>query len=103
MKTLTRSIAVLLLSASLLAQPPNLAGQWQGVLQAGKDLRVVVVITNADGLKAVMHLIDQGLGQGIPATAAALQGATLRLAFGGIGVTFEGTVAPDGKIGRAHV
>jgi uncharacterized protein (TIGR03435 family) len=97
MKTLTRSMAVLLLSASLLAQAPNMAGQWQGVLQAGKDLRVVVLITNADGLKAVMHLIDQGLGQGIPATSAALQGTTLRLAFDGIGVTFEGTVAPDGN------
>ena len=98
MKTLTRSIAVLLvLSASLLAQTPTMAGQWQGVLQAGKDLRVVVVITNADGLKAVMHLIDQGLGQGIPATSVTLQGSTFRMEFAGIAVTFEGNVAPDGN------
>jgi uncharacterized protein (TIGR03435 family) len=97
MKTPTRSIAMLLvLSASLLAQAPNMAGQWQGVLQAGKDLRVVVVITNADGLKGVMHLIDQGLGQGIPATSVTLQGSTFRMAFAGIAVTFEGNVAADG-------
>ena len=48
MKILTRSIAVLLvLSASLLAQAPNMSGQWQGVLQAGKDLRVVVIVTGS--------------------------------------------------------
>jgi hypothetical protein len=59
MRILTRSIAVLLLSASLLAQTPNMAGQWQGVLPAGKELRIVVVITNTDGLKATMYSIDQ--------------------------------------------
>jgi uncharacterized protein (TIGR03435 family) len=96
MKTLTRTIAVLVLAASLLAQAPNIAGQWQGVLQAGKDLRIVVVITNADGLRATMYSIDQ-LAQGIPATAITLQGTTLKMSFAGIGVTFEGTVSPDGN------
>ena len=97
MKTLTRSIAVLLLlSASLLAQAPNMAGQWQGVLQAGKDLRIVVVITSADGLKATMYSIDQ-TPQGIPASAITVQGTTLRMSFGGIGVRFEGTVSADGN------
>lgn len=97
MKTLTRSIAALLvLSASLLAQAQNMAGQWQGVLQAGKDLRIVVVITSADGLKATMYSIDQ-TPQGIPANAIAVQGTTLRMSFGGIGVRFEGTVSADGN------
>ena len=71
MRTLTRLIAVLLLSASLLAQAPNLAGQWQGVLAAGKELRIVVVITTTDGLKATMYSIDQ-TPQGIPATTITL-------------------------------
>jgi uncharacterized protein (TIGR03435 family) len=96
MKTLTRSIAVLLLSASLLAQAPNMAGQWQGVLAAGKELRIVVVITTTDGLKATMYSIDQ-TPQGIPATTITMQGTTLRMSFAGIGVTFEGTVGPDGN------
>jgi hypothetical protein len=97
MKTLTRSIAVLfLLAASLLAQAQNMAGQWQGVLQAGKDLRIVVVITSADGLKATMYSIDQ-TPQGIPANAITVQGTTLRMSFGGIGVRFEGTVSADGN------
>lgn len=85
-----------LLSASLLAQAQNMAGQWQGVLQAGKDLRIVVVITSADGLKATMYSIDQ-TPQGIPASAITGQGSTLRMSFGGIGVSFEGTVSADGN------
>jgi uncharacterized protein (TIGR03435 family) len=97
MKTLMRSIAVLfLLSTTLLAQAPNLAGQWQGVLQAGKELRIVVVITNAGGLRATMYSIDQ-TPQGIPATTITIQGTTLRMAFDGIGVRFEGAVAADGN------
>jgi uncharacterized protein (TIGR03435 family) len=96
MRTLTRLIPVLLLSASLLAQAPNMAGQWQGVLPAGKELRIVVVITNTDGLKATMYSIDQ-TPQGIPATAITMQGTTLRMSFAGIGVTFEGTLSPDGN------
>jgi len=97
MKTLTRSIAVsLLLSVSLLAQSPNMAGHWQGVLQAGKDLRIVVVITSTDGLKATMYSIDQ-TPQGIPATTITMQGTTLRLSFAGIGVRFEGAVSADGN------
>jgi len=96
MKTFIRAIAVLsILSASALAQAQDVAGHWQGVLQVGKDLRVVVQITNADGLRAVMHLIDQGTGQGIPATSVTLQGTTLRMSFAGIAVTFEGSVAAD--------
>jgi hypothetical protein len=95
MKTLTRSIVVLaMLSASVLAQTQNMAGQWQGTLQAGKELRIVVVITTADGLRATMYSIDQ-LPQGIPATSINLQGTALKMSFAGIGVTFEGNVSTD--------
>jgi uncharacterized protein (TIGR03435 family) len=97
MKTLSRSIAVLVvLSAIVLAQAPNLAGQWQGTLQAGKDLRIVVVVTNADGLRGTMYSIDQ-TPQGIPASALTLQGTTVRMSFTGIGVTFEGNLSTDGN------
>jgi uncharacterized protein (TIGR03435 family) len=97
MRILTPSIAtMLLLSASLLAQSQTLAGQWQGVLQVGKDLRIVLVITTVDGLKATMYSIDQ-TPQGIPANPITLQGTTLRMSFGGIGARFEGTVSADGN------
>jgi uncharacterized protein (TIGR03435 family) len=97
MKTVTRSIAMLvMLSASLWAQAQNIAGNWQGTLQAGKDLRIVVAISNTDGLKGMMYLIDQS-GQGIPASSLTLQGNTMRMSFAGIGVTFEGNLSADGK------
>jgi uncharacterized protein (TIGR03435 family) len=97
MKTLMRVIAALVvLSASPVAQAPNLAGTWQGVLQAGKELRIVVVMTNTDGLKATMYSIDQSF-QGIPGTSATLQGTTLRMSFAGIGVNFEGNLSADGN------
>jgi len=97
MKTFTRWIAVVvLLSASVLAQAQNIAGNWQGTLQVGKDLRIVVVITNTDGLKAMMYIIDQS-GQGLPASSITLSGTTLRMAFTGLGVTFDGNVSADGK------
>lgn len=98
MKTVTRWIAVLaMLSATVRAQPQNIAGQWQGTLQAGKELRIVFVIANAEGggLRATMHSIDQG-GQGIPVTEISLKGTTLRMAVGVISGTFEGTLSADG-------
>src|SRR5262245_8775458 len=98
MKTLTRSIAVLaVLSASVLAQPQNMAGQWQGTLQAGKELRLVFVIANADGggLRATMHSIDQG-SQGIPVSEISLKGTTLRMSVAVINGTFEGNLSADG-------
>ena len=50
---------------ALLAQ--DITGTWQGTLQAGRDLRIVIKVSKGDagGLKAVMHSIDQG-GQGLP-------------------------------------
>jgi len=98
MKTLMRSIvALVILSASLLAQAPNVAGQWQGTLQAGQELRIVFVIANADGgaLRATMHSIDQG-GQGIPVSEITLKGTALRMSIGVLNGTFEGNVSADG-------
>jgi uncharacterized protein (TIGR03435 family) len=97
MTIVTRSIAMLLLlSASVLAQSQSIAGHWQGVLQAGKDLRIVMIITSTDGLKATMYSIDQ-TPQGIPANTITVQGTTLRMSFAGIGARFEGTVSADGN------
>ena len=98
MKTLTRLLAAIaVLSASVLAQTPNMAGQWQGTLQAGKEVRVVFVVANADGggLRATMHLIDQG-SQGIPVTEISLKGTTFRMSVGVLSASFEGNLSADG-------
>ena len=75
----------------------DVAGTWQGTLQAGKDLRIVIIISKADGggLKAMTHSIDQG-GTGIPASAITLQDSTFRMSVGAIGGTFEGKLSADG-------
>jgi uncharacterized protein (TIGR03435 family) len=93
MKTVIRSLVVVLVvlwSGSAHAQ--TLAGNWQGTLQAGKELRVVVALSNdGSALKAMLYLIDQG-GQGIPASSATLQGTTLRVEFSTLGVTLDGSL-----------
>ena len=74
----------------------DVTGAWQGTLNVGQELRLVFVIANAEGggLKATMHSIDQGGGQGISATAA-LQGTTVRMSIPAIGGTFEGRLSAD--------
>src|SRR5204863_1997391 len=99
MKTLLRSVValVVLLSAGA-AAAQNLAGNWQGTLQAGpRSLRIIFAVTAADagGLRAVMYSIDQG-GQGIPATVAA-QGSAVRMVAAGANITFEGSLSADGN------
>ena len=99
MSRLMRVAFVVMLSMGVVqAQAPNVTGNWQGTLQAGKELRIVFVIANADGggLRATMHSIDQG-GQGIPANTVTLQGSTLRISVSVISGNFEGTVSPDGQ------
>ena len=99
MKTVMRSLVVVaLLSAALMAQTQDLAGQWQGTLQAGKELRLVFMITRnaaGGGLSGTLHSIDQG-GGGLAATVAA-QGGTVRIGVAPAGITFEGKLAADGN------
>jgi len=83
-------------NSSLLAQ--DLTGAWQGTLQAGRDLRIVIKISKADdgALKAVMYSIDQN-PQGMAANAVTLQGSTVKISIGGIGGTYEGKLSADGN------
>ena len=84
---------VALLGGALLAQDHDITGTWQGTLHTGKDLRVVMKVSKADGggLKAVIYSIDQG-PQAIPASVT-LQGTTVKIAVTAIGGTFEGKLA----------
>jgi uncharacterized protein (TIGR03435 family) len=75
----------------------TLVGNWQGVLNVGRELRIVFTIANADGggFRGVMYSIDQG-GQGLPATVT-VQGTVVRMAMTGLGANFEGTLTADGN------
>src|SRR3984957_15615666 len=88
-------IALAGLSGGALAAQ-DITGAWQGTLQAGRELRLVVKISKADGgLKAILYSIDQQ-GPGMPASAITLQGSTVKMSVAGIGGTYEGKLNADG-------
>ncbi len=80
------------------AEAQTLAGDWQGTLHAGRDLRTVVKISKADagGYKAEFYSIDQG-GNPMPVTKTTLDGANVKMSLTLIGGTYEGKLSPDGK------
>ena len=82
-----------LLGGALLAQDHDITGTWQGTLHTGKDLRIVMKVSKADGggLKAVVYSIDQ-TPQPFPA-AVTLQGATVKISVAAMGGTYEGKLA----------
>ena len=80
------------------ATAQNIAGTWQGTLNAGRDLRIVFKISKADDgdYTAVTYSIDQG-GDGIPVNKITLDGATIKMTLTMIGGSYEGKVSSDGK------
>jgi uncharacterized protein (TIGR03435 family) len=98
-KRIVRSIVTLILSLSAVwvhAQQ-DITGTWQGTLQAGRDLRTVVKVSQADSeLKAVVYSIDQG-GAALPASGVTFQGSTLKFTVPGVGANYEGRLSADGR------
>lgn len=85
-----------LASTAVFAQ--NIAGTWQGTLQAPqRSLRLVMKITRADDetLKATFYSIDQG-GQGIAASAVSFKDAVFKATIPAIGGGYEGRLSSDG-------
>jgi len=84
-----------LLGGALCAQ--DIAGDWQGTLKAGKDLRVILQIAKGEngGWSATLYSIDQS-PEGIRANSVTLQDSTLKVTVDAIRGTYEGKVAPDG-------
>jgi hypothetical protein len=79
------------------AKDIDVTGNWQGTLQAGRGLRIVMKITKVDGkLKGVSYSIDQG-GQPIPLSSITVQGTSFNFAISAIDVTYVGTLSADGK------
>jgi len=81
------------------AQDPalNLTGNWQGVLPAGKGLRLVLQIATAysGASYATLYSIDQS-PNGIPITSLTLQGSNFKFAIPAIVSAYEGMVSTDG-------
>ena len=86
---------LVILPAGLFAQ--DITGTWQGVLQAGKELRTVIKISKdpSGALKATLYSIDQG-GGGIPVSSVTVQGSVVKMSVPGIGGSYEGKLDSDG-------
>jgi uncharacterized protein len=89
-------ITALILSAACFAQSQDVAGDWQGVLNAGTaQLHIVLHITNSDGtLKATMDSVDQG-AFGLPVSSISLKNSKLQFEVDKVGGSYEGKLSPD--------
>jgi uncharacterized protein (TIGR03435 family) len=76
----------------------DIAGTWQGTLSVGRDLRIVIQVSKADGggYKASFYSIDQ-TGDPIPVTKVTLEGTTVKMSISAIGGNYEGKLTADGK------
>ena len=93
------AVLLVFISAGVsLAHAQDIAGDWQGTLNAGgAQLRLVLHLTKAaDGsLKATLDSIDQPGGNGIPVNSVTLKNSKLSLDVAAVHGTYEGTVAAD--------
>lgn len=77
----------------------KLAGNWQGTLQTGQGdgLRVVVKIAGDDGkYRGALYSLDQG-GEPIALNSVLLRGTDVTLTSKLLGLTYKGTLNPDGN------
>ena len=92
-----RFAAVLLFAIGVLhAQAPDVSGNWQGTLQAGKGLRLVLKISKADtgGWKALMYSIDQG-SNSINVTSITVDKLNFSFTIKPLDVTYSGILNSD--------
>jgi len=92
-------IFLILLITSTLLRAQDIAGDWQGTLNAGgAELRLVLHITKAPNgeLKATLDSIDQN-ANGIPVKSVVLKDSKLSLDIEAVHGSYEGKVAPDTK------
>jgi hypothetical protein len=92
-----RLIALAVLFSGALFAQDLLVGTWQGTLQAGRELRIVVKVEKTDAaVKASFYSIDQG-SQPMPISTIALKDSAVNYAVPGIGGAFDGKMSADGN------
>ena len=76
----------------------DIAGDWQGTLQAGRSLRLVLRVTKGDkGWSGKIFVItDQG-GQPVNVSGLMLDGSAIKFSVDQMGASYEGTVSADGS------
>jgi hypothetical protein len=91
-------VGLLLLASSIYAQ--DLAGEWQGTLQAGnRPARIIITFRPADngGWTGALYSIDQGFDRGVrqPLVSIARQAEQLQFIVDGGGGAFEGRIGDE--------
>jgi len=82
------------LSFTRAVKPSDIDGAWEGTLDAGQKLRLVLHLTTTkDGLAASMDSIDQGAA-GMAATARR-NGSSLTVELAGVGAKYQASIAKD--------
>ncbi len=95
MKKMLWGMGVVLMMGGLL-RAQDIAGTWQGTLEAGKSLRTVVKIEKADaGWKGNLYRIDQG-GQPLALSKISAQGGTVKFSIIAVGGEYTATLSGDG-------
>ncbi|MFI5103486.1 MAG: alpha/beta fold hydrolase [Terriglobales bacterium] len=94
--------STLILLAALIASTPlyaqDIAGDWQGTLKAGLDLRIIVHIEKgtSGGWTAMLYSIDQG-PDGIPVTSVTLKDSILKFSVELVHGAYEGKLSADAQ------
>jgi uncharacterized protein (TIGR03435 family) len=95
MKKLMLSIVALAMLAGGALRAQDLAGNWQGTLKAGKDLRMILVVSKEDGrLQAKLYSIDE-TPQPFRVSSISQDGSTVKFAIELNGTTYEGKMNAD--------
>jgi uncharacterized protein (TIGR03435 family) len=97
MNRLMMFLAACIMFCTTLLCAQDVTGNWQGSLKAGKDLRIILVVTKDDGrLKASMYSIDQG-STPFKASSVTLDGPNFKYAIDMLGASYEGKLSPDAR------
>jgi hypothetical protein len=91
------TIGTLIICTTCLAQGQDIAGDWQGTLNAGtRQLHLVLHVTkDTDSkLKASLDSVDQD-ARGIPVSAISLKNSKLKFSVDKINASYQGKLSQD--------
>ncbi len=98
MRKILSAIFVVLLLCSPRLNAQDISGDWQGTLNVGSGLRLILKITKHDvgEWKAILYSIDQA-ADGLPVSSITLHGADFEFAVDQLGARYQGKLDIDSR------
>jgi uncharacterized protein (TIGR03435 family) len=87
--------------AAMAQTAQDITGTWQGTVQAGKEMRMVLKVAKGcgGGWEGVLYSIDSnGPSVGMPTSSMSARGAEFTFAIASADSTFEGKLSGDGSL-----